>query len=163
MDYYSDFDPKSMNWYIKKDNDIQGPIKWNDVSFMIRAREISIRDYIKSESDQDWIQISDFPDFKKTFTERGGNESGDIMPDGTDAVYYLGMLAFFIGIVAILFTVVVGVVFLLISLLFEIGAIIFSFKNYTDDLGKTVGNILAIFWTCFQFIATIIIMIIKFS
>ncbi len=163
MEEKDGFDVRSIQWFTKKDDEIKGPLKWDDVSFMLSARELDKKDCIKSEMDNDWIQISDYPDFNKIFSQTNRGSIDSILPDGTDAIFMFGLLAFFIGAVIFFIVPLIGLIILVISLIFEIGGVVYSFRFKPADNVKTVGNIIAIIWTCFQGLVTLFFLLLHFS
>ena len=148
-----------MDWFIKKDSEVLGPMTWKDITFMKRAKELNKLDHIKSSMDEDWIQICDFTDFD----EETSSPSEGILPDGTDAVFLLGLLAFFIGAGLYFLNPFYGDAILITSLAMEIGSVAYSIKYKLKGAAKTVGNIIAISWICLQGFITVFFIINTFT
>lgn len=163
MEEPESIEPMKLSWRVKRGSEVEGPMGWEDVVFLVRANEIDRKDHIRSELDEDWIQVSDYPDFSRIFSKKDKNDMYGIKPDGTDAVFLFGMFVFFVGAVVFFFSSTLGIVVMGLSLILEIGGIIYSFKYKPQGRAKVLGNIFAIIWICFQAMASIFIILIYFS
>ena len=141
-----------MEWFVKNGSDIVGPLDWWDLEVGVRSGEISDIGYLKNNKDNEWISIKDY------FSKLDGKEDdaiGGLMPNGTDAIFLLGLFIFFIGVGTLFLNNFLGYGVLLISLMFEFGSIYYSHRNTPKSITKNVGNILALLWAGFQTLITI--------
>lgn len=134
----------------------RGPLKFDDIEFMVRAKEIPMYAEYRSTRDSEWVPLSNL----LGRSDPVDAEVRGLIPNLTDALFYLGLFLFFVGAVVYL-TVhpIVGDLVLLGSLFLEVYPVVRSFKKEPKAATKTIGNIIALIWAGFQGFLTLFFLV----
>ncbi len=149
-------DIKNGQFLIRHGTIERGPLKYKDVEFMVRMKEIPPDAEYRSTQGFEWAPISQLLGQR----DRVQDEARGLLPNMTDAIFYFGLFIFFVGAV-VYFAVnpFLGDLILIVSLALEIYPVVRSFSKEPKAITKTIGNIIALLWSAFQGLLTIFFII----
>lgn len=139
---------------------VRGPLSYKDVEFLVRLKEIPPDAEFRTTEEFEWSPISQLVGREGAIDR----EVKGLLPNMTDALFYLGVFLFFVGAV-IYFAVhpIVGDLVLIGSLVLEVYPVVRSFKKEPKAVTKTIGNIIALMWSAFQGLLTLLLLVLTFS
>ncbi len=140
-------------WYLNQDCKIYGPMSWDRLKSKANGAEISPNAQIREENWVRWITIMAYFRFK-TQEEK---ELDALIPGENDAMFYLGIIMFFIGVFGFIIMPIIGIVVLIVSPIVEGLALYNEFTSKERTVVGTIGNVMLIIWMVIQIIATIIL------
>jgi hypothetical protein len=133
-------------WYVADMGRILGPMPWNHIKIMAEKAQVTPYAQIREEGWQQWAPIIWYLRVKT----REELEVEGLIPSRYDAMFYLGVFVFMVGVVAIVIQPIVGILLVLLSLFVEVKALQLETKHKGKATTRTAGNIIAMFWIVLQ-------------
>jgi len=150
-----DHEKDRLNWYVRDGYQTKGPLRWRDVEFQFRNGEIPPDGMIMNNIDNRWVSITNHFSEGEYEKDDENDEIHGLLPNKTDAIFLLGLLAFFIGFGLYFVNNFLSYAVLLISLGLEFGGVYLSHKKDPRSILKNIGNMFALMWVVFQTIITL--------
>lgn len=142
-------------WLVHDKGKNHGPLSWNEVLYKVNNKQISSSAFIKNEVWPNWVPITYyFHPVQLVNAELMG-----LVPSRYDALLYAGFGVFFLGLIGLFIHPIIGLVFLILSPIIEIYAIMLERKNRPRAVTSTIGNVFAMIWIVIQIFATVFLMV----
>ncbi|UCG69513.1 MAG: hypothetical protein JSV09_00370 [Thermoplasmata archaeon] len=139
-------------WYVADMGRIIGPMPWKDVKSMADKAQVTPYAQIREESWKQWAPIIWYLRVKT----KGEMEIEGLIPSRYDAMFYLGVFMFMVGIIGFVIQPVVGILLILLSILVEVKALQLESKHKGKAATRTIGNIIAMLWIVLQIGVTVL-------
>ena len=138
-------------WYVSDMGMMYGPLSWYDVKKMGDSARVSPYAFVKEENWTQWAPITYYFRVKS----RTDLEAEGLMPSRYDAMFWLGVFTFLIGIFVMFASLPLGIMIMILSPVIEFYALYLESKHKEKALTRTIGNAFAIIWIVIQVLVTI--------
>jgi len=142
-------------WLLYQKGMQSGPYTWEELILKAHGKGILSDAMIRRDYDLGWYPASQFihPSLLYDVELQG------ILPSKYDLFFYSGVGLFILGFTLFLFTMWLGIPFLLASPVVEIYALVEEKKNRPKSFFGTIGTVFASIWIIIQLIVTSFFMI----
>jgi hypothetical protein len=137
-------------WFVSDGGRVFGPISWNEVKRMGESGTISPYAFVREENWSQWAPISWYFRVKT----KSDLEMEGLLPSRYDALFWLGVSAFMIGIIFLFVSLFVGFLLVSASPIIEFYALYLESKHKEKAITRTIGNAIAILWIVIQVFLT---------
>ena len=137
-------------WYLNDMGKLVGPITWGQIVVMAEKAQITPYAQIRNADWQQWAPIWHYVRIKT----QGELEAEALIPSRYDAIFFLGVFLFIIGIISIVVNPYIGIPLLFVSPAIEFEAVYWESKHKAKAAMRTVGNAIATFWIVLQVLIT---------
>jgi hypothetical protein len=117
----------------------------------VNGKQISSSAFVKNELWPNWVPITYYFHPPQLVDA----ELMGLIPSRYDALLYAGFGLFFFGLIGLFVHPIIGLVFLILSPIIEIYAIVLERKNRPRAITSTIGNLFAMIWIVIQIFATV--------
>ncbi len=126
-----------------------GPMPWGEVMNGLHSGRISNAAHIKNVHHRDWAPL-----MQLLHPPQAPSELDGLLPSRYDALFYLGVGIFMIGIALIFDHPLIGLSLLTVSPGIEVLALILEARDKRTTIAGAIGNVMAILWIIVQVIVT---------
>lgn len=137
-------------WFVSDRGLVFGPISWYEVKKMGDSGTVTPYAYIREEN---WVQWAPITWYFRVKTKSDLEMEG-LLPSRYDALFWLGVFVFMMGIILLFALPLIGLILVSVSPIIEFYALYLESKRKEKAITRTIGNAMAIFWIVIQIFIT---------
>jgi hypothetical protein len=133
-------------WYLNDMGKIYGPMSWYEIKGMADRAQVTPYAQIRQENWPQWMPILYYTRVKTP----KDLESEGVMPSRYDAIFYVGVFLYVLGVVIFIGQPFIGISLVVLSLIIEFTALYLESKYKRKTVAGSIGNAMAILWIVVQ-------------
>jgi hypothetical protein len=137
-------------WYVSDMGQTYGPMSWYDVKKMGDSARVTPYAFVKEENWTQWAPIT----YYFRVRSRTDLEADGLMPSRYDALFWLGVFAFLVGIFVMFASLPLGILIIILSPIIEFYALYLESVHKEKALTRSIGNAMAIIWIVVQLLVS---------